>query len=233
MNVNTLSRQIEQPVCLDHFQPLVHHGRRIDSDLAAHVPVRVSQRILQGDILERRDVTITERATRGGQDQPLDIPVAVTFERLKYGRMFAIHRVELHSVFCHRLHDQGAGCHQGFLVGQGDILARFDCGHGRHQAGGSDNRRHRHFNILMAGAGDQAFDAGENVRGIAAEGSPQAFGVSGIDNRNDFRPEGADLLLEQLKIITRRHGDDPTGPGLAWFRYFHKGKTLGSPGSFV
>ena len=35
----------EQPLRLDHLEPLVHHRRRIDRDLCPHAPVRVLQRL--------------------------------------------------------------------------------------------------------------------------------------------------------------------------------------------
>ena len=41
--------KIEKPGRLDHFQPLVHHGRAVDRDLLPHAPVRVLHSFLRGD----------------------------------------------------------------------------------------------------------------------------------------------------------------------------------------
>ena len=36
----------EEPFCLNHLKPFVHHGGRVDSDLRSHIPVRVLQSIV-------------------------------------------------------------------------------------------------------------------------------------------------------------------------------------------
>ena len=40
------ARRVEQPVRLDHLQALVHHGGRVDRDLAPHDPVRMRAGLL-------------------------------------------------------------------------------------------------------------------------------------------------------------------------------------------
>ncbi|MBA7694168.1 hypothetical protein ES703_102775 [subsurface metagenome] len=47
-NIHLVRFQVEQPPGLDHFQPLVHHGGRIDGDLGPHVPVGMSQGLSLG-----------------------------------------------------------------------------------------------------------------------------------------------------------------------------------------
>ncbi len=56
----------EQPVRLDHLEPLVHHRRRVDGDLAAHHPVRVRARFVRRDLREirQRRACGTARPTR-------------------------------------------------------------------------------------------------------------------------------------------------------------------------
>jgi len=42
-HINIFDRSIEQPVCLDYFQTLVHHRRRIDGNLSTHFPIGMAQ----------------------------------------------------------------------------------------------------------------------------------------------------------------------------------------------
>ena len=62
----------EQVVGLDDLQALVHERRRVDRDLAAHVPRRVLQRVLDADVLELGARAPAEGAARRGQDELLD-----------------------------------------------------------------------------------------------------------------------------------------------------------------
>ena len=41
---------VEEPVCLDHLETLVHQGGAVDGDLGAHIPGWVRQRIARADI---------------------------------------------------------------------------------------------------------------------------------------------------------------------------------------
>src|SRR5690606_27544164 len=47
-----LRREVEEPPCLDHLQPLVGERGRVDGDLGAHAPVRVRQRLRGRDGVE-------------------------------------------------------------------------------------------------------------------------------------------------------------------------------------
>jgi hypothetical protein len=48
-HVDVVVLDAEQVMRLDDFESLVHQGRRIDRDLAAHVPRRMSERVLHRD----------------------------------------------------------------------------------------------------------------------------------------------------------------------------------------
>ena len=45
-DVDPLGRQLEQMVRLDQLEALVHHRRRVDRNLRAHIPSRMSDRLL-------------------------------------------------------------------------------------------------------------------------------------------------------------------------------------------
>ena len=49
-NLNIVYLYIEQPFCLNDFQSLIDHGRRIDRNLPSHRPVRMLQSIFHLDV---------------------------------------------------------------------------------------------------------------------------------------------------------------------------------------
>ena len=63
-DVDSLARQSEQEVRLDHLEALVHHRRRIDRDLRAHLPGGVGERVLDRDRVERVQAPLAEGAAR-------------------------------------------------------------------------------------------------------------------------------------------------------------------------
>ncbi len=76
MDSNIIDWNIKEPVGLNDLQALVHHGCRIDCDLAAHGPVWVSQSILGRYILQIIERPVAKRSTGRGKNQtPHIIPV--------------------------------------------------------------------------------------------------------------------------------------------------------------
>src|SRR3546814_4214468 len=57
----------EQVVRLDQFEALVHHRCRIDTDLRAHRPVGMRDRLRRGDMRHRLGTESAERAAARGQ----------------------------------------------------------------------------------------------------------------------------------------------------------------------
>jgi hypothetical protein len=47
-DLDLIGDEVEQPTRLDDLQPLVHQRSGVDGDLGAHLPRRVSQRVLHG-----------------------------------------------------------------------------------------------------------------------------------------------------------------------------------------
>ena len=62
-DVNLLRAQIEEPHRLHNLQALVHQRRRIDGDLAPHLPRRVPQRIRGRDRFQLGRRAATERSS--------------------------------------------------------------------------------------------------------------------------------------------------------------------------
>jgi hypothetical protein len=65
-DLDLLRGRIEQPACLDDLQALVHHGRRVHRDLAAHVPVRMGAGLFWRHLRAApRSSELPKRPTRG------------------------------------------------------------------------------------------------------------------------------------------------------------------------
>ncbi|MNZ98889.1 hypothetical protein D3C78_1181940 [compost metagenome] len=95
-----------------------------------------------------------ERPARGGEQDPAhaDLPQAariVARHALEDGVVLAVDRQQLCPMGLHRLHEQGPGHHQGFLVGQQHALARLHRRQGRLEAGSADDGRHHRIHLGM------------------------------------------------------------------------------------
>ncbi|MNI91961.1 hypothetical protein D3C73_1496910 [compost metagenome] len=51
-DVDPIQGNVEQQVCLNHFEALVDQAGRVCGDHEAHVPGGVSQRLLRRDVVE-------------------------------------------------------------------------------------------------------------------------------------------------------------------------------------
>src|SRR5260370_1030664 len=67
---NLLRPHAKEPVRLDDLEAFVHHRRGINGDAIAHAPVRMRERLLWRDTLQRRQRRFAKRSTRSGQHQP-------------------------------------------------------------------------------------------------------------------------------------------------------------------
>ena len=68
-HVDVVVADTEQLVRLDHFEALVHQRRGVDRDLRAHFPVRVRERLLDGDVSSsRRELPPEGSPARGDQE---------------------------------------------------------------------------------------------------------------------------------------------------------------------
>ena len=89
--VDAFGLHVEEPVRLNEFETLVHHGGRIDGHLGAHVPVGMTEcrgGVHAGDLFPWKR---TERATGGREDEfPGFVPLCRE-QALEDGRMLGIH----------------------------------------------------------------------------------------------------------------------------------------------
>ena len=116
---NAFRRHIEQPARFNILQPLVHQGGGIDGDLRPHVPVGVAHRLLRRHRGELLPGPAPERAAGGGQQQaPHARADAFRRQALENGVVLRIHRQQRGAVALDRIHEQGAGDHQGLFIGE-------------------------------------------------------------------------------------------------------------------
>ena len=203
----------EQPVRLDHFQALVHHGGRVDRNLAPHDPVRVLAGFVGGDVFERLDRAVQERTARGGQEDLGHAGRAgLARIRLRQGLenriVLAIDRQQGGAVLVHRIHEQLAGHDQRFLVREQNFLASTGRCQGRGQAGGADDGGHHGIGVGAGGDRTQrrfaVFDLGAQV--ALAQQDGQAGGGIGTADHGARRTEARALLgqLFHLGMRTER-----------------------------
>ena len=141
----------EQLMGFDDLESLVHQRGRVDGDLRAHLPRRVRQGVVDGDLAQRLLMAAPERAAAGGQHHPPDrhrpqlrqgghlfFPENGP-QALMDGAVLGVHR-----------HDLGARCDPGrlddraarderLLVGQGQPAPRLQRGQRDRQAGEADH----------------------------------------------------------------------------------------------
>ncbi len=120
-DLDPLVRQVEQEVCLDDLEPLVGERRRVDGDLRAHAPGRVSERIVGCYVLELRSVAAAERSARGGEHDGVDRLRGTALQALEERRVLAVDRQEPPSSPLQRCERQLAGCNQALLVREREI----------------------------------------------------------------------------------------------------------------
>ena len=145
---------------LNHLQALVHHRRAVDSDLRAHVPVRVRRRFrahplgfIFALVGELGGGEVAEGAAGRRED---DLPHAVrrhALQGLEDGAVFTVGGRHGRPVLFEQREDGRAAGNQSLLVREGDVLAGLDGRHRRRQPRGAHDARHDDIGALRRGAG--------------------------------------------------------------------------------
>src|SRR3990172_9903657 len=153
MNVNgdLFGRDIEEPPRLYDLEALVHKGGRIDGYLPAHGPPRVPKGLPGGDAFQPVCGEVEEGPSRGGQNYALYVLAPVAREGLEDGAVLAVHGKEPRPAPSRLFHYEGPGHDEGFLVGQGDVLAGPYGLKGGHKPGGAGYGRDDGVGLLDGG----------------------------------------------------------------------------------
>ena len=143
-HLDRVTLKTEQPGCLDHLKPLVHHRRAVDRNLLPHAPIRMFDRLRRSDCWKIGQRHGAKRSARRGQTYMADFLQSVTCwhsklgmvrlppgPALKNGVMFTVEWQNSRTVFAGGLHHDTACRYQRFLIGERQRLARFDRRHHR------------------------------------------------------------------------------------------------------
>nr|GEU28237.1 hypothetical protein [Tanacetum cinerariifolium] len=216
-DLDAVGRGAEQPVGLDHFQALVHHGGGIDRNLAAHRPVRMFARLLGRHVFQRGDVA-REEWPAGCGEQDLGHAgrrvahgrhaAAKLRHRLEDGVVFAIDGQQDGAGFGHGVHEQLAGHDQRFLVRQQDFLAGAGGGQRGRQARGADDGSHHAVDFGSRRNRAQRGFAVFHFRGNAggAQQAGQARGSVGRAHHGARGTEGNALGRQFVDAAVRGQG---------------------------
>ena len=188
-DLDLIGADTEQPVRLDDLEPLVHQRRRIDGDLPAHLPCRMTKRLIRRDPLQLRRGEIAKRSARGGENQSSNLALVSPVQALVDGVVLAVHGKNRHVVPAGRRRHQRTGHHQHFLVGERDRLA------------GRDRREH---GLEARGPGG---GADHDVHGWMRGHRHQTFGATG---HRDAHVRAA-RRTKTIDTLARRHRDDVRG----------------------
>ncbi len=121
-----LRPDIKQPFSLDHLQPFIHQGSRIDGNFPAHIPVWMIEGLLPGNRSQFFQIFPSERTPGCGENNFLQIIFLACFKSLKNCRMFRIYRKQINALSLHSIHYKFTGHYKGFLICQTYILSCTD-----------------------------------------------------------------------------------------------------------
>src|SRR6266404_2485996 len=114
--INLIWLNTEQPSRLDDFKTFVHHRGGIDRDAIAHSPVRVRERLLRRNALQRSEWRLSKRSARSRQHKAPHFAALSAAQTLVYRVVLAIHGKQFAPGFPRRSHNQLACRNQHFFV---------------------------------------------------------------------------------------------------------------------
>ena len=214
--VDPLARQTEEEVRLDHLEALVHHRRRIDRDLRAHLPRRMRERVVDGDRVEGLEAPLAEGAARGREHEAAGLAGRARAQGLVDRAVLGVDRDQLGAALLRLREDELARHDERLLVREGQALAGPHRGPGRTQPQRAHESPDDRVRVRMAGGLVEAFHAGHDP---AAEPGRQhlrkARNVLGAVDRDELRPELRGLLGELFDRAPggERHHPEPVRHG--------------------
>ena len=200
-----LGRRAEQPVRLDYLQPLVHHGGRIDGNLAPHGPGRMLAGLVRRNLVERLDVAREEGAAGSRQHDFCHASGAwrATMgvrHALEDGVMLTVDGQQHGAVIVHGIDEQLARHDQRLLIGQQYFLASTCRRQGRRQACCANDGRHHARHLRRAGNGAQGLHAVLDLRINALPAQqPRQF-------KSGFRSADDSALRTELQTLGGQFG---------------------------
>ena len=225
--------EAKQVVGLDHFEALVHQAGAIDRDLAAHAPVGMAGGIGHGGLDQIGGVPIAEGAAGGGEldaaqagggdarGEPGRVGPGGALEALEDGRVLGIGRQQPRAGAGQLRQHHWTCSNQGFLVGQGQVLAGPNRRQGGQQAGAADDAGDNQIGRGPGGGDAEAFRAAQQF----GEGGGALLGIEGQQPLPQGRHQVAvgqghhlgamapDLAHQQVEVAAGGEGHHPEAIG--------------------
>ncbi len=143
-HVDLVRAHVKEPVRLDDLKAFVHERCRVNGDPAAHAPVGMRQRLLRRGRGHFGEGSLSKRAARGGQDEPLDLGVLAGAQTLMDRVVLAIDGKQFDIGLAGGGHHDFTRRDKDFFIRKRDLLS---CFYGRirgfeaHNADGGGNQR--------------------------------------------------------------------------------------------
>jgi hypothetical protein len=126
---------IEEQVCLNYLEALVHEGGRVGRDDQAHVPGRMREGLYRGHVGQRRATAPSERTAGRGEHQAFDLFGSSGAQSLGYRGVLGVDGNDLSGAG--ELREQVAPDDQALLVGEGENPARLQRSDARAESDGA------------------------------------------------------------------------------------------------
>ena len=196
----------KEPFCFHDFQTFIHQCGRVDGDLFAHAPVRMTKGICRCYIFQFVQCFSTERPAGSCQQDTTDLIVFIALQRLENSRMFTVYGINGNAFFLCQIHYQLTCGNQRFLICQCDV---FSCGNGfesRTQTHIAHNRCDNSICFRKRCRFHQTIHASYHFTVGVCQTAFQFFGVILVHNRNQSGTEFSRLFFQQLNIVIAADG---------------------------
>ncbi|RIH86312.1 hypothetical protein Mterra_01457 [Calidithermus terrae] len=205
-HLHLLQRQAEELHGLEHLEALVEQRRGVDGHLGPHLPARVAQGHLGGDVAQVGGL-VQEGAAGGGEDELGHAGKGLAGQALEEGGVLGVHREDFRPAPLGLGPQQRPGRHHALLIGQ------------RHAPPGPHRRPHPgepreagdspyHH---VGGVGGDLLDGGELEPGEAAA----QLGVQRLVGGHGLGLELFDLGREGLEVAPCRQPHHAVAPPAA------------------
>ena len=186
-----------------------------------------------GGLVQISGVPVAEGAAAGGEldasqargggagGEARRFGVGGALQALEDGGVLGIRRQQARAGSLQLRQHHRAGGDQGFLVGQGQILAGADRRQGGQQAGAADDAGHHQIGAGPGGGGAEAIGAAQQFGQARRAGGrlqglqplAQLGNAIGIGQGNGFGRVAADLLDQQIEVVAGRECHHPEAIG--------------------
>ena len=185
-NLYFVCRNIEEPTCLYHLEPFVHHRCRVDSDFCPHLPSRVSQGVVSCGKPQIVFRSISERSARGCEDKFLDTVLVFTHEALEYCTMLRVYGDNVYAVSKSEVCNEFSGYHECFFICQSYFFTCLDSPDRRQQTRISHHSRNNRIDGRHSGYLTDTVGSRKDLYGQPVESLPQCFIMTLVGNSHHF-----------------------------------------------